>query len=175
MADDTQGKAQQRPAGGGPSNPKAIDKGEAAAARRPARLAAPAAVRAPAPENSVENPGGKGDNRPTAEEIAKREPKQYKALERGYVDGKIVEEGEVFFTKADKGQWMEKVKKGDDYGVDAAVDEAQYAKKADIDYEGMSQPALEVMAALAGVSKPGELSKDELITAIKAQRQIVAQ
>lgn len=175
MADNTQGKAQQRPVGG-PSNPKAIDKGEAAAATRTARTAASTATEAPKPENSVENPGGKGDTRPSAEQIAKREPKTYRATDRGYIDGRIVEPGEVFATKMDKGSWMEPAKKGElDYGIEAAVDEAQYAKKADVDYEGMSEDALQALAALVGVTKPGELGKDELIAAIKAARIPVAQ
>lgn len=175
MADDTQGKAQQRPAGG-PSNAAAIDKGEAVAASRPARTATARTATAPEPENSVLNPGGKDDDRPTREEIEKRDPKTYRASERGYVDGKVVEPGEVFVTKVDKGMWMEPVKKGDlAYGVDAAVDEAQYGKKADVDYAGMDKHALQALAALLGVTKPGELDKDELISAIKAARIPVAQ
>jgi hypothetical protein len=167
MADDTQGKAQQKPATTGPGNAKAVDKGEAAADRRTVRPATETRVR-PAAEPAE-------DKRPTAEEIEKREPKTYRALERGYVDGRIVEAGDVFTTKADKGAWMEKVKKSEGYGVDQAVDEAGYAKKADVDYEGMSEPALEALAALVGVSKPGELNKDDLIAAIKAARIPAAQ
>jgi len=33
----------------------------------------------------------------------------YKALERGYVDEHIVEEGEIFTTDAKPGKWMEEV------------------------------------------------------------------
>lgn len=161
MADDTQGKATQRAAATG-SNERAVARGEAAADR-----SSPTASGREAPKRKA----------PTAEEIAKRDPKTYRALERGYVDGRIVEEGEVFTTKADKGLWMADVKKSDanSYGVDAAVDEAGYGKKADVDYEGMSEAALQALAALVGVTKPGELGKDELITAIKAARIPVAQ
>ena len=159
MADDTQGKATQRVAGG--SNSRAIARGEEAADRSTRTASGREAPKREAP---------------TAEEIAKREPKTYRALERGYVDGKIVEAGEVFATKVDKGLWMEPVKAGSNkYGVDMAVDEAGYGKKADVDYEGMSQPGLEALAALLGVTKPGELGKDELITAIRAARIPVAQ
>lgn len=31
----------------------------------------------------------------------------YKALERGYVDGRLIEAGETFATSAPKGDWME--------------------------------------------------------------------
>lgn len=170
MADDTQGKATQRDVGG-QSGRAAIDKGEAVADARDRK-----AVQDRRKEAASTTKAAPKDERPTAEEIAKRDPKTYKASERGYIDGRIVEPGEVFVTKSDPGMWMEPVKKGSDkYGVDLAVEEAGYAKKADVDYEGMSQPALEVMAALEGVSKPGELSKDDLITAIKAARRVDAQ
>jgi hypothetical protein len=160
MADDTQGKVTQRAAAGG-SNARAVTRGEDAADR-----STRTASGRTAPVREA----------PTAEEIAKREPKTYRALERGYVDGKVIEAGEVFATKADKGLWMEPVKKAEaSYGVDMAVDEAGYGKKADVDYEGMSQPGLEALAALLGVTKPGELDKDELITAIRAARIPVAQ
>lgn len=160
MADDTQGKATQRNVAGG-SNQRAISRGEDAADRSSPTASGRTAERKEAP---------------TADEIAKREPKTYRALERGYVDGKIVEEGEVFATKADKGLWMEPVKAGaNKYGVEMAADEAGYGKKADVDYEGMSEAALQALAALVGVTKPGELGKDDLITAIKAARIPVAQ
>lgn len=176
MADDTQGSAKQR-AAGGPSNARAVDKGEARATRTATRRTAPRTPTAAtaAPENTVANPGGKGDNRPTAEEIAKRDPKTYRAMERGYVDGKIVEAGEVFTTKADKGEWMEPVKKAEEYGVDMAVEEAGMAKKVDVDLESLSDAAVEVFAAMAGVSKPSELSREEQIEAIRAKRRVDAQ
>lgn len=167
MSDETQGKATQRSMAGG-SNAKAMDKGEAAAAARDD--AAVTRARASAPARAAEE-----DTRPTAAEIAKREPKMFRATERGYVDGRIVEAGETFVTRADPGLWMEPTKGGNDYGVQAAVDEAQYGKKADVDYEGMSEPALQALAALVGVTKPGELGKDDLIAAIKAARIPVAQ
>jgi len=178
MADDTQGKATQRPAGG--TSGKAATAPDTPAPRRAAPSERAAERSSPTvsglqPENSVLNPGGPGDDRPTAKEIEKRTPKTYRATERGYVDGKVFEEGEVFTTKADQGSWMEPVKDRADYGVDMAVDEAQYAKKADVDYEGMSKPGLEALAALLGVTKPGDLVKDDLITAIKAARIPVAQ
>lgn len=160
MADDTQGKATQRSVASG-SNQRAVSRGE------------DAADRATATASGRKAPARKA---PTAEDIAKRDPKTYRALERGYVDGKIVEEGEVFATKVDKGLWMEEVKPGSNkYGVEMASDEAGYGKKADVDYEGMSEAALQALAALVGVTKPGELGKDDLITAIKAARIPVAQ
>lgn len=173
MADDTQGKVQQKDAGPGQSGSAAVAKGTAVA---DARDRATLKTRAAEATKLAETPVAK-DERDTAEEIAKRDPVTYKALERGYVDGKIVEEGETFVTKADKGLWMEKVKKGDaqKYGVDLAVEEAGYAKKADVDYEGMSEAGLEALAALVGVSKPGALKKDELIQAIKSARRVDAQ
>ena len=175
MADNTQGKAQQKDPGAG-SNPQAQAK--AAPAPAPARREA---ARTPVVSPDVEmrsdpNPGTRLDKRPTAEEIAKRDPKTYRAMDRGYVDGRIVEPGEVFVTKADKGEWMEPVKGGSTkYTGEQAVDEAQYAKKLDVDYEGMSEAGLEALAALVGVSKPGDLKKAELIEAIRAARRVDAQ
>jgi hypothetical protein len=170
MADNTQGKATQKdPAAG--TNPGAQDAGAKVAASRD--RTATRRARADAPRQAADSTDR--DDRPTAEEIAKREPKTYRATDRGYADGKIIEPGEVFTTRADVGKWMKPIKKGEKYGVDMATEEASYARKVDIDYEGMSQPALEVMAAMAGVSKPGALSKDELITAIRAARVPQAQ
>lgn len=166
MADNTQGKATQKDPGAGQGRGATADAGAAAARTRDTDEARRA--RAEAPARAARD--GE-DKRPTADEIEKREPKTYRATDRGYADGRVIEPGEVFTTKIDKGSWMEPVKKSElAYGVDAAVDEAGYGKKADVDYEGMGEPALQALAALVGVTKPGELSKDELITAIRAAR-----
>jgi hypothetical protein len=174
MADDTQGSAKQRNPGAG-TNPAAQDKGAKAAASRDRTSTRRA--RAAAPRQIADDfDRGRADKRPTAEQIAKREPVRYRAMDRGYVDGKIVEPGEVFVTRADMGSWMEKVKSGSDkYTVEEAADEAGYAKKLDVNYENMSEAGLEALAALVGVSDPGALKKDDLITAIRAARIPVAQ
>jgi len=39
--------------------------------------------------------------------------KTYRATQKGYVDERIVEEGDVFTTSAPKGSWMEEVEPED--------------------------------------------------------------
>lgn len=102
-------------------------------------------------------------------------PKTYRAIDRGYVDGRVVEAGTVFTTRAPKGSWMEPVKGGGGYDVEEAVDDALAPHPDDTDLEGMSKAALEALAADAGVTQPGRLGKDDLITAIRAQRGVNAQ
>lgn len=171
MADDTQGKATQRSTGSS-SGQAATTAAERVSAARDdvtvtrTRAAAPAAAAA-----SADAP----DTRPTAEEIAKRDPKTYRATERGYADGRVIEDGEVFTTRVDKGSWMDPVKGSQKYGVEAAVDEAQYARKVDVNYENMDEPALQALAALVGVGDPGSLKKPDLIAAIRAARVPQAQ
>ncbi len=100
--------------------------------------------------------------------------KTYRAIDRGYADGRIVEPGEIFATSAPKGSWMEPAKGGSTYGVEEAVDDAQAVKPDDVVLESMSQGALEAMAAERNVTEPGKLSKKDLITAIKAYRRVDA-
>ncbi len=114
------------------------------------------------------------DRRSAAPAAAK--PKTYRATAKGYADGRIVEEGEVFTTAAPKGKWMEPVKgSGGGYGVQEAADDAQAPHPDDTNFEGMDEAALQAMAAERGVTQPGELSKKDLITAIKAARRVDAQ
>lgn len=167
MADNTQGKATQKDPGAGQG--RAADAGTATATVRDTAAATRARAAAPA---LAATPGE--DKRPTAEQIAKREPKTFRALDRGYIDGRVVEPGEVFTTRMDKGSWMEPAKTTK-YDVDKAVDEASYGRKADVNYDGMSKAGLEALAALVGVTNPGKLDKDDLVTAIKAARVPQAQ
>lgn len=99
----------------------------------------------------------------------------YKALERGYIDGQIVDEGEVFTTAAPKGRWMEPV----DAKEYAAAVAARDPSPDDPNYDAMTLPALQALAAtddykidVAPDGKP--LSKGALLTAIKAKRKPTA-
>lgn len=66
-------------------------------------------------------------------------------------------------------EWMEPIKKGVS-GLAAAVDEAQAEHPSDVDLTQLSKAALEAMAAERGINVAG-LSKADLITAIKAERE----
>jgi hypothetical protein len=146
--------------------PAAATAGERAATQRDTESATRA--------RSARGASREAPDRPSAEELAKRPVKTYRALDRGYVDGRVIEPGEVFSTQAEKGSWMEPVK-ATKYGVDEAVSDAQAPHPDDINYEGMSQGGLEAIAAMRGVSDPGALDKKDLITAIKAARVPQAQ
>lgn len=109
------------------------------------------------------------DDRPTAEEIAKRRPKTYRAIARGYVDGRIVEPGEVFTTRADEGEWMEPVEgSGTKSAAERAVDDTQSPISDDPDLTTFSKAALEAKALDLGLTSAKGLSKDDLIQAIQA-------
>lgn len=104
-------------------------------------------------------------------------PKTYRAISRGYLstEGRLVEEGEVFATTEPRGSWMEPVKGGNDYGVQEAVDDAMAPHPDDANLEGLDKAALQAMATERGVTDAGELSKDDLITAIRGARRNDAQ
>jgi hypothetical protein len=116
------------------------------------------------------DPDARNDKRPKAAEIAKREPKQYRALARGYCDGMIREPGEVFATKADQGYWMEPVGKASkkDARVQEAVSDLQAAMKDDPSLESFSLEALQAEALRLGLTDATGLSKDDLIVALRA-------
>lgn len=108
------------------------------------------------------------DDRPTAEEIAKRAPKTYRALSRGYADGRIIEAGQVFSTKIDQGEWMEPVKGETKSARERAVDDTQSLISDDPALDTFSKSALEAEALRLGLTNAKGLSKDDLIAAIKA-------
>lgn len=109
------------------------------------------------------------DKRPTAEQLAKKEPKTYRALARGYVNGTIVDAGDIFSTNMPKGSWMEEVGKGktSDRLADA-VDDTQSPLNDDPALETFSKAALEAEALRLGLTDAKGLSKDDLIVAIRA-------
>ncbi|OAN56928.1 hypothetical protein [Sphingobium sp. TCM1] len=102
-------------------------------------------------------------------------PVRYIAKQRGYVDGKIIEEGEPFVTDAAKGSWMEPVDMAEYEAAVAATDPSPD----DPNYDAMSLTALQALAAtddyridIAPGGKP--LSKSALLAAIKAKRKPTA-
>lgn len=107
------------------------------------------------------------DDRPTAEDIAKRKPKTYRAIARGYADGRVIEAGEVFTTRADKGAWMEEVE-GKQSALERAVDDAQSPISDDPDLTTFSKAALEARALELGLTNAKGLSKEDLIQVIQA-------
>jgi hypothetical protein len=70
---------------------------------------------------------------------------------------------------------MEPVKSGGSYGAQEAVDDAQAPHPDDPVLEGLDEAALQAMATERGVTNAGELSKKDLITAIKGARRVDAQ
>lgn len=136
------------------------------------RIATPQANLAAAPDVDT---APSQDKRPTREQIEKREPKAYRALARGYVDGTIIEEGEVFVTKADKGSWMEPLRKSKQTAVERAVDDTISPLKDGPDLTTFSKEALEAEALRLGLTNAKGLDKDDLITAITAAYENEAQ
>lgn len=101
----------------------------------------------------------------------------HRATMRGYAvpddangAGVLVEAGEI--VPADvpvSDEWMTKIKKSD-VALEDAVAETLQPLKDDPALEELSKPALEALATEAGVTSVKGLSKDDLIAAIKAQR-----
>jgi hypothetical protein len=101
----------------------------------------------------------------------------HRAIMRGYAvpdeadgAGVLVEVGEIVPAKVPvSDEWMEKIK-GSKAEREAAAAEAQQPLKDDPALEELSKPALEALATEAGVTSVKGLSKDDLIAAIRAQR-----
>jgi hypothetical protein len=132
-------------------------------------------------QNRISNPGAAvypvlpdadaaNDKRPTAEQLAKKAPKMYRATARGYINGTIVDAGDVFATNMEKGSWMEPVGKNSstDDDLAAAVSDTQSPLNDDPSLETFSKAALEAEALRLGLTSAKGLSKDDLITAIRA-------
>lgn len=109
-------------------------------------------------------------------EAAKTGDNTHRATMRGYAipigtsAGQLVEEGEIVPANVPvSDEWMEKLDKKDGK-LQAAVEEAQQDHPTDVDLTALSKSALEAMAAERGINVKG-LSKDDLITAIKAERE----
>src|SRR5690349_5902874 len=88
-----------------------------------------------------------------------KEPKQYRALARGYVDGRIVEQGEVFATAETKGSWMEEIGAKKRSRLEEAVDDTMATKKDDPDLTTFSLEALQAEALRLGLTDANGLSK----------------
>jgi hypothetical protein len=97
-----------------------------------------------------------------------KEPKLYRALARGYIDGMIREPGDIFATADTPGTWMEPVGKGKESRVAEAVSDTMSTKKDDPNLENFSRGALEAEYLRLGGTDPKGLSDDDLITAIRA-------
>ena len=116
-------------------------------------------------------PAAEDDKRPTAAQLAKKAPKTYRALARGYVNGTIVDAGDVFSTNMPKGSWMEEIGKSGsakDARLADAVDDTQSPLNDDPSLETFSLEALQAEALRLGLTDASGLDKDDLITAIRA-------
>jgi len=91
----------------------------------------------------------------------------HRATEPGYALGQLVETGAFVPAGVTISEnWMEKVKGGTNE-LERAVNEALDPQPGDVDLTKLSKPALEAKAVDHGIN-PANLSKDDLITAIKA-------
>lgn len=102
-------------------------------------------------------------------DVKKTTAASHRATERGYAGGTIVEPGDLVPEGTPVGSWMEPVKKGEQR-LARAIEEAQDPINDDVDLTALSKAALEAMAAERGINVRG-LTKDELITAIKAEAE----
>jgi hypothetical protein len=94
----------------------------------------------------------------------------HRATARGHAQGQLIEEGEVVPAGTPiSEEWMEQVKKGV-HALSGAIQEAQADHPGDVDLTKASKSALEAMALERGINVQG-LSKDDLIVAIKAERE----
>lgn len=92
----------------------------------------------------------------------------YRANERGYVDGQLIEPGQVFSSAGFKGSWAEPLTEKD-AAMARAAEQALDPQPDDVEIQGLSRPALEAMAAERGID-PKNLDDDQLVDAIKAAR-----
>lgn len=102
-------------------------------------------------------------------EVKKTTATSHRATERGYAAGELVEAGDLVPAGTPVGSWMEPIAKAEQ-ATARAVEEAQDPHNRDVDLTALSKPALEAMAAERGINVKG-LSKDDLITAIKAEAE----
>ncbi len=94
----------------------------------------------------------------------------HRATQRGYAGGELIEPGKLVPANTPVSEeWMEPTKKGGE-ALARAIDEAQDMRNDDVDLTALSKPALEAMAAERGINVKG-LTKDDLITAIKAEAE----
>ncbi len=105
--------------------------------------------------------GGKKDYR-------NKEPKEYRATARGYVDGVVREPGDIFATREPQGSWMESLKGKGQTARERAVDDTMASRSDDPDLSTFSIEALQAEALRFGLTNAKGLSKDDLIAAIRA-------
>jgi hypothetical protein len=111
------------------------------------------------------------------EKIPRTKANSHRATARGYAvpddangAGVLVEDGEIVPANVPVAdEWMEKISKKSSAAEDAVL-EAQQPLKDDPDYTQLSISSLQTLATDAGVTSIKGLSKDDLIAAIKAQR-----
>lgn len=109
--------------------------------------------------------------------VKRTKANSHRAIARGHAvpdgadgAGTLLEDGDIVPANVPiSDEWMTKIKGGSE-AVEDAVAEAQQALKDDPDLTQLSKPALEALATEAGVTSVKGLSKDDLITAIKAER-----
>jgi hypothetical protein len=102
------------------------------------------------------------------EKAAKTGAGTHRATERGYAGGEVIEPNQMVPPGTPVSEnWMAKVKKGGE-DLALAVEEAQSPRNDDPDLTTLSKQALEALAVDHGITKPGNLSKQDLITAIRA-------
>lgn len=93
----------------------------------------------------------------------------YRATQRGYAGGAMIDPPSLVpagVVIAD--EWMEKVGKDKDAALNRAVEDAQAQRKDDPALEELQIGALQALATKAGVTSVKGLSKEDLITAIRA-------
>lgn len=103
------------------------------------------------------------------DEYEKTGANTHRAVQRGYAGGILIEEGEFVPADVPVGSWMEPIAPKD-RKLARAVQEAQDESPKDVDLTALNKSALQAMAAERGINVDG-LSKDDLITAIKAERE----
>jgi hypothetical protein len=89
----------------------------------------------------------------------------HRATERGYVGGLLIEPDGLVPAGFPVGSWMERVDGKPELA--RAIEEALDPQPGDVDLTKLSKAALEAMAVDHGINAGG-LSKEDLITAIKA-------
>lgn len=108
--------------------------------------------------------------RAEADKAPKAKAGQYRAIERGYAGGNIIEAGDLVPAETPVGDWMEKIK-GTDDKLAQAVEDIQADRKDDPDLSGIGLAGLQAMAVERGVTDVKGLSKKDLITAIQATKE----
>lgn len=97
----------------------------------------------------------------------------YRATERGYINGQLIEPGQTFTAESFDGSWAESLDKREAM-LAAASEQALDPHPDDVNVAALKGDALTAYAAGLSINR-GELSDKDLRAAVTAKREVNAQ